>query len=139
MRVIAGASPRPNAAERYYIKERPKLNTQPPAERAKHLRKNSTDAERALWKHLRNKQLLGCKFRRQAPIGHYIVDFVCFSQSLIIEVDGGQHQTQANYDAKRDKWLQAQGFTVLRFWDNDALANTDSVLERIMLELEKGG
>ena len=114
------------------------MNAQTPAERAKHLRKNSTDAERALWRHLRNKQLLGCKFRRQAPIGHYIVDFVCFSQSLIIEVDGGQHQTQADYDAKRYKWLQSQGFTVLRFWDNDALANTDSVLERIMLELEKG-
>ena len=113
------------------------MNANPPAERAKHLRKNSTDAERALWKHLRNKQLIGCKFRRQAPIGNYIVDFVCFSQSLIIEVDGGQHLTQTDYDAKRDKWLQSQGFTVLRFWDNDALADTDSVLERIMLELEK--
>ena len=107
-------------------------------ERAKHLRKNSTDAERALWKHLRKKQLLGCKFRRQASIGRYIVDFVSFSQNLIIELDGSQHQTQTNYDAKRTEWLQSQGFTVLRFWNNDALANTDSVLERIMLELEKG-
>ena len=105
------------------------------AARAKRLRRDSTDAERALWRHLRNKRLLGYKFRRQAPIGRYIVDFVCFSQNLIVELDGGQHLTQRDYDAKRTEWLQSRGFRVLRFWDNEALGDADSVLERIMLEL----
>ena len=106
--------------------------------RAKQLRKNSTDAEHALWKRLRNKQLLGCKFKRQTPVGRYIVDFACFSHNLIVELDGSQHLAQEEYDAERSEWLRSQGFTVLRFWNNDALTNTDSVLERIMQELGGG-
>ena len=115
------------------------MNSKTATSRAKRLRRDSTDAERALWRHLRNKRLLGYKFRRQAPIGQYIVDFVCFSQNLIVELDGGQHLTQRDYDAKRTEWLQSRGFRVLRFWDNEALGDADSVLERIMLELGGDG
>ena len=114
------------------------MDSKTAASRAKRLRRNSTDAEKTLWRHLRNKRLLGYKFRRQAPIGQYIVDFVCFSQNLVVELDGGQHPAQANYDAERTKWLRSRGFRVLRFWDNEALGDVDSVLERIMQELGKG-
>ena len=103
----------------------PKLMTQ----RARQLRKNMTDAERRLWYHLRARRFLGLKFRRQQPIGNYIVDFVCFEKKIIIEVDGGQHlEQQADYDAKRTSWLEGQGFRVFRFWNNDVLKDTDAVL-----------
>lgn len=72
----------------------------------------------------------GFKFRRQAPFGRYVVDFVCYEKHLIIEVDGGQHALSEN-DAARDQWLKKQGFRVLRFWNNDVLRNTDAVLEVI--------
>ncbi len=98
-------------------------------ERAKDLRKSSTDAERFLWKLLRTKQVEGLKFRRQQPIGKYIADFVCFEKSLIIEVDGGQHSTDK--DADRDSWLISQGFKVLRFWNHDVLLNIEGVVEMI--------
>jgi very-short-patch-repair endonuclease len=97
---------------------------------AKNLRKNLTDAERFLWKHLRAKQVEGLKFRRQEPIGKYIVDFVCFEKDLIIEVDGGQHSEAV--DSGRDAWLRSQGFTVLRFWNHDILQNIEGVLEVIL-------
>ena len=97
---------------------------------AKHLRKNLTEAERALWKHLRARQMNGFKFRRQAPIGRYVVDFVCYEKRLVIEVDGGQHALSEK-DAVRDEWLKQQGFSVLRYWNNDVLKNTDAVLEVI--------
>ena len=87
-------------------------------ERARILRKNSTDAERKLWQHLRRYQINGYKFRRQHPIGPYVVDFVCFEKRLIIEVDGGQHAQQVEDDNARTEWLQSQGFQVLRFWNN---------------------
>jgi very-short-patch-repair endonuclease len=98
-------------------------------ERAKDLRKSSTDAERFLWKFLRTKQVEGLKFRRQQPIGKYIADFVCFEKSLIIEVDGGHHSTDR--DADRDSWLISQGFKVLRFWNHDVLLNIEGVVEMI--------
>ena len=98
---------------------------------AKVLRGNQTDAERTLWRHLRNRQIGGYKFRRQVPIGNYIVDFVCFETRLIIEVDGGQHAVQLTADEARTDWLQSQGFTVLRFWNNDVLKNTAGVVEQI--------
>jgi very-short-patch-repair endonuclease len=88
---------------------------------AKDLRKNSTDAERALWRYLRGKQFEGSKFRRQQPIGQYIVDFVCFEKKIVIEVDGGQHSDTHDQDAIRDAWFKAQGFTVFRFWNHDVL------------------
>jgi very-short-patch-repair endonuclease len=98
---------------------------------ARHLRKNMTDEERRLWWELRHRQLQGCKFRRQAPIGPYIADFVSFERKLIIELDGGQHAEQTEEDATRTKWLTEQGFTVLRFWSHQVLEELDSVLEAI--------
>jgi len=98
---------------------------------AKALRKNLTDSERKLWRYLRARQLEGLKFRRQEPIGGYIVDFVCFEKHLVIEVDGGQHAQEKNKDAVRDAWLREQGFRVLRFWDNEVMANTEGVLDSI--------
>lgn len=107
--------------------------------RARRLRRQATDAERLLWRKLRGKSL-GAKFRRQAPIGPYIVDFVCFEKKLVIELDGSQHASPQGraYDATRTQWLESQGFRVLRFWDNQVLTETEGVLERILQEL-KGG
>ena len=77
------------------------------------------------------KQMEGLKFRRQQPIDNYIVDFVCFENRLIIEVDGGQHAAESNKDRERDFYLQQFGFKVLRFWNNEVLQNTKAVLEII--------
>lgn len=99
--------------------------------RARQLRRNLTDAERLLWGKLRFWQLDGIKFRRQQPLGNYIVDFVCLEKRLIVEFDGGQHAEQGDYDAKRDAWLSGQGFTILRCWNNDVLENLESVAEKI--------
>ena len=98
---------------------------------ARNLRKRSTDAENLLWRHLRSRSLEGLKFRRQQPIGNYIVDFVCFEKRVIIEVDGGQHAVEKEKDSKRDGWLNEQGFKVLRLWNNEVLRNTSGVLEVI--------
>jgi very-short-patch-repair endonuclease len=97
---------------------------------AKTLRQNMTDAERLLWKHLRAHRYSGQKFRRQQPIGPYIVDFVHFGSRLIVECDGGQHNENP-VDKRRDAWLQAQGFHVLRFWNHDILHQTESVLSTL--------
>ncbi|RAP37081.1 ATP-dependent helicase HrpA [Legionella quinlivanii] len=99
-------------------------------QRARNLRKNSTDAERHLWYYLRANRL-GFKFKRQAPIGTYIVDFLCFERRLIIELDGGQHMDSQIYDIKRTDWLRAHGFRVFRFWNNEVFQQTESVLEII--------
>ncbi len=98
---------------------------------AKNLRKNLTDTERLLWKHLRARQLEGIKFRRQEPIGKFIVDFVSLEKQIVIEVDGGQHSVNEQKDRERDKWLRNEGFKVLRFWNNEVLENIDGVLEVI--------
>lgn len=100
-------------------------------EQARELRKNMTDAERHLWRYLRERQIEGCKFRRQNPIGPYIVDFVSFDVMLVIEVDGSQHMDEVKYDDRRTQYLNQQGFTVLRFWNNQVLRETDGVLESI--------
>ena len=97
----------------------------------KFLRANQTDAERLLWKYLRNRQVDHHKFRRQVPLGDYVADFVFFGASLIVEVDGGQHSIQFEADETRTKWLETRGFTVLRFWNNDVLGNTEAVLDKI--------
>ena len=102
---------------------------------ARELRKNLTEAERALWRYLRLRQLGGHKFRRQQPIGKFIVDFVCLEKRLIVEVDGGHHSKQVAYDLERDTWLKKQGFSILRFWDNQVLREIDSVKEVIMEKL----
>src|SRR6266700_7713093 len=104
--------------------------------RARHLRKNPTEAERLLWRRLRVWQVDGFKFRRQQPLGRYIVDFVCLEKRMIIEVDGGQHAEDANYDTDRDAWLRNQGFVILRFWNNDVLKNMNGVLEVIAKNLQ---
>jgi|APLak6261659701_1056019.scaffolds.fasta_scaffold02351_2 very-short-patch-repair endonuclease len=101
-------------------------------ENARELRKNATACERLLWFHLRAHRLQGFKFKRQQPIGANIVDFVCFETRCIVEADGGQHNEQIEYDARRDGWLKSQGFMVLRFWNNDILTNTESILETIL-------
>ena len=97
---------------------------------AKTLRKSQTDAEKLLWKHLRAKQMEGLKFRRQQPIGNYVIDFICLEKSLVIEVDGGQHADNKK-DEERDTWLKSEGFKVLRFWNNEVLTNMKGVLEVI--------
>ena len=98
---------------------------------AKKLRRNSSDAERMLWRHLRAKQLQGLKFRRQEQIGTYIVDFICYEKGTIVEADGGQHALRQEEDEERTQWLNAQGFTVLRFWNNEVLRNIEGVLQTI--------
>jgi very-short-patch-repair endonuclease len=103
-------------------------------DRARKLRKNSTDAERLLWKYLKAKQIFGLKFRRQEQIGFYIVDFVCYEASLIVEADGGQHSVNRENDEERTNWLNTQGFKVLRLWNNEILTNIDGVLENILKE-----
>jgi very-short-patch-repair endonuclease len=102
---------------------------------ARELRKRMTDAEQRLWRHLRHRQLLGWKLRRQHEIGCYIVDFACPGAMLIVELDGGQHLDQAEYDEHRTQQLQAMGYRVLRFWNNDVLTDTESVLEVILKTL----
>jgi very-short-patch-repair endonuclease len=93
--------------------------------------------ERKLWAHLRLRQVHGHKFRRQRPIGPYIVDFVCLEERLVIEVDGSQHLERALLDARRDDYLASLGFRVLRFWDNQVLNETDAIIEVIAQVLEK--
>jgi very-short-patch-repair endonuclease len=97
---------------------------------ARRLRREATDAERLLWACLQRKQIGGAHFRRQAPIGPYIVDFVCHAYKLIIELDGGQHAlpTHAASDLVQTKFLEGRGYTVLRFWNNQVMRNADGVV-----------
>ena len=95
---------------------------------ARVLRREMTDSERRLWSGIRSEQL-GVKFRRQHPVGNYIADFACLDPLLIVELDGSQHQVQQSYDARRDTFLRAQGFDVMRFASNDPFVNFDGVLQ----------
>ena len=104
--------------------------------RARRLRRNSTDAENALWHRLRSRALHGHKFVRQEPIGTYTVDLICRERRLIIEVDGGQHADNPR-DVVRDKWLVEHNYRVLRFWNNDVLGNIAGVLETIASALSE--
>ena len=99
------------------------------------LRNAPTDAERRLWQVLRNRQLEGCKFRRQHPFGDYILDFACLERMLVVECDGGQHAEAADHDAARTGQLELAGFLVLRYWNNEVLGNLDGVVESIRLQL----
>ena len=101
--------------------------------RVRDLRRNATDAEALLWSKLRNRQLGGAKFRRQVIIAPYIADFICFDARLIVEVDGGQHSTEA--DSPRTAFLETQGFKVIRFWNHEVLGNIDGVLATIAMHL----
>ncbi len=102
-------------------------------ERAKALRKEMTPPERALWKVLAAKRLEGVKFKRQQPVGPFIVDFISFERNLIIEIDGGQHDEDVtrSHDQIHTRWLETQGFQIIRFWNNDVLANLAGVVTRI--------
>ena len=99
---------------------------------ARELRKDMTNAEHCLWRHLRGGQLQNIKFRRQYVIGSYITDFAAPEIRLIIELDGGQHADQQFYDQQRSKFLQKQGYRVLRFWNHDVLQQTEAVLAEIL-------
>ncbi len=103
---------------------------------ARRMRNHLTDAEKKLWRYLRLKNIDGNKFRRQQPIGKYIVDFVSLEKKLIVEVDGGQHGEQITYDNERTAWLESEGYRVLRFWNNEVLEDTEVVLEVIVRALE---
>lgn len=91
--------------------------------------------EQRLWKSLRQRQLANYKFRRQHPVGDYILDFICLDARLVIELDGGQHLESSKYDQNRTLWLEQQGFRVLRFWNNEVMNNLDAVLNAIWQEL----
>ena len=108
-------------------------------QRARALRKAGTDAEHALWARLRRGRLLGRRFRRQHPLGRYIVDLVCLEGRLVVEVDGSQHLEQQRYDDARQRWLESQGYRLLRFWNNEVLAETDAVVETIAQVLDESG
>ena len=103
--------------------------------RARRLRQEMTEAERRLWSVLRGRQLGGWKFRRQHPLGPYVLDFACFERHVAVEADGGQH-AGSEHDQRRTLWLEGQGWRLLRFWNNEILQNTDGVLQEILRFLE---
>jgi very-short-patch-repair endonuclease len=108
-------------------------------DRARRLRATPTAAELRLWRHLRQKQLEGFRFRRQVPIGPYIADFACIERSLIIEVDGGQHSWNEAADDRRTEWLNAHGWQVVRYWNNEVMENIEGVLTHLVGVLCAGG
>jgi very-short-patch-repair endonuclease len=97
-----------------------------------------TDAEWRLWYYLRAGRFQGWKFRRQVPLGNYVVDFLCEEARVIVEVDGGQHAERVDHDRERTEWLKTQGYNVIRFWNNDVLANTEGVLMTLSPALSQG-
>jgi very-short-patch-repair endonuclease len=100
------------------------------------MRREMTDAERKLWFLLRDRRFAGAKFRRQAPIGRYIADFVCLRGKLIVEADGGQH-SENKKDAARDRWLQSEGYVVVRYSNIDILKNPEGVLSDLSIRLKE--
>jgi very-short-patch-repair endonuclease len=133
----AGSIKGSNHIARYFMKQRPNsalVAVKPPLPsstlaNARQLRKAPTDAERRLWACIRSRQIAGLKFRRQHPIPPYVADFCCVEKKLVVELDGSQHSEQ--FDSTRTGRLEAQGWRLLRFWDNDVLNQTDAVLEAI--------
>ncbi|NVM91844.1 adenine-specific DNA-methyltransferase [Variovorax sp. SG517] len=105
--------------------------------RARSLRSTPTDAEALLWHHLRDRRMANQKFRRQRPIGPYFADFACLEAKLIVELDGGQHTEAVAYDENRTRFIEAQGYRVLRFWNHEVLTQTDAVRERILQALQE--
>jgi very-short-patch-repair endonuclease len=103
---------------------------------ARRLRRDMTDAEKRLWPALRGLPT-AYRFRRQHPIGHYVVDFACPAAKLAIELDGGQHASHEAEDAERTAELARRGYRVIRFWNNDVMSNLSGVLEKILQELER--
>jgi len=109
-----------------------------PNERARHLRKNMTDTERFVWHRLRKRQLAHFKFRRQMPLGPFIIDFISLERRVILELDGGQHAELAEADQKRTEWLKEQGFRVLRFWNHEVWKDWDAIEQVLWEALEAG-
>ena len=107
----------------------------PPKAFVRHLRKEMTEPERKLWAMLKDRRFESFKFRRQVPLGRYVVDFACFEKRLIVEADGGQHSESA-HDETRDAWLRSQGFRVLRFWNSDIHHSLDVVMMTISGRIE---
>lgn len=103
-----------------------------PTVRAQQLRRDMTEIELMLWQQLQGRRLDGLKFSRQMPVGPYICDFMCRTIGLVVEVDGGQHGEAAAYDAVRTRFIESEGFRVLRFWNNELLENMEGVLTRIV-------
>ncbi|CAD6062730.1 DUF559 domain-containing protein [Escherichia coli] len=104
---------------------------------ARDLRRNLTPQERKFWRYLRSRRFADFKFRRQHPVGNYILDFACCSARLAVELDGGQHDSAIAYDTRRTRWLESQGWTVLRFWNNEIDHNEEAVLGEILQELNR--
>ena len=113
-----------------------RANVKPRTERARELRQTSTVAERKLWSLVRNRKIAGCKFRRQVPIGRYFADFACLEARLIVELDGDHHADRVDYDAGRTETLEADGWTVLRFWNSRILTNPEGVTMAIRSALQ---
>jgi very-short-patch-repair endonuclease len=107
-------------------------------DRAKALRRSMTDAERRLWYYLRARRFENWKFRRQVPLGPFVVDFLCEEARVIVEVDGGQPALQSGHDAERTRWLGDRGYTVLRYWNNEVLGNIEGVLATLTPALSQG-
>jgi very-short-patch-repair endonuclease len=105
-------------------------------DRVRHLRQNMTEAEQFVWKRLRSRRFAGYKFRRQMPIGSYIVDFVCLDKRLVVELDGGQHAEQRQYDGRRTAWLTSQGFRVRRYWNHEVFEDWDAIEEDLWNALQ---
>jgi very-short-patch-repair endonuclease len=103
---------------------------------ARRLRREATDAEQRLWLLLRDRRLAGYRFRRQHPVGGFIVDFACTKHRLIVEADGGQHSDNKS-DEQRTAFLEGEGWRVIRFWNNDILTNTEGVVESILRVLRE--
>jgi very-short-patch-repair endonuclease len=122
--------------ERVRVREELEPSSPTLKERARRLRRDQTEAERRLWTRLRARQLCGAKFRRQYPVGPFIVDFCCFEHRLVVELDGGQHATQTAADQRRSAFLRSLGYRVLRFWDNEAMEDIDAVLQQILQALD---
>jgi len=108
-----------------------------PLERARELRRLQTDAEQWIWSKLRNRRFVSFKFRRQVPLGPFIVDFACFDRRLIVELDGGQHTQQQEYDCRRTAWLASQGFRVVRIWNHEVWQDADAVEELLWRALHE--
>ena len=113
----------------------PPLPSPEATDRARKLRRDETIAERRVWRAIRDRQL-GVKCRRQLPIGPYFVDFACIARKLVVELDGGQHADNTQYEDERTRTIVANGYRVLRFWNNDVMENLEGVVEAIRLALE---
>ena len=123
------------AEDRSVVKKKPSEGAY---RRARILRREMTEAEKLLWRMLRLRQTEGYRFRRQVPIGRFIADFVCHAARLIIEIDGGQHELSSEEEASRTRFLESEGYRVLRFWNNEVLGNPEGVRSVIAENLHRG-